>query len=184
MSDLLNTILKKLIIINGVPGVGKTTTARHLHNLIGRSAWLDGDWCWKLNPYAPNTENRKMVENNIINMINAYLSNSNVDMVIFSWVLPDRALLNRILNHLESYSMEAYLFTLICSRNALQDRMIKQGRDLEKIKDSLLRQNKSSDMDTVKIDTSSMKVEEIVQYIQSHIEEKQGAVSWREYPHE
>ena len=49
---------KKLFIVNGAMGVGKT---KKLQN----SVWLDGDWCWMINPFVVNEENKRMVINNI-----------------------------------------------------------------------------------------------------------------------
>lgn len=42
---------KKLIIIGGVPGVGKTTVAELLKNALQNAVWLDGDWCWMMHPW-------------------------------------------------------------------------------------------------------------------------------------
>jgi len=57
--------MKKLIIINGTMGVGKTTTCNLLYKHFDKSIWLDGDWCWMMNPWDFNEENRKMVKKNI-----------------------------------------------------------------------------------------------------------------------
>ncbi|NFM11999.1 nucleotide kinase, partial [Clostridium botulinum] len=38
-------MIKKLIIVNGTMGVGKSTICENLHKTLPNSAWLDGDWC-------------------------------------------------------------------------------------------------------------------------------------------
>ena len=46
-------------------GVGKTTTCEELSKKLQNSVWLDGDWCWMINPFVVNEENKRMVINNI-----------------------------------------------------------------------------------------------------------------------
>ena len=50
--------MKKLIIINGTPGVGKTTICKALNQNVENSVWLDGDWCWMINPFKVTEENK------------------------------------------------------------------------------------------------------------------------------
>jgi adenylate kinase family enzyme len=58
-------VKKKLVIVNGAMGVGKTTTCKELSKKLQNSVWLDGDWCWMINPFVVNEENKRMVINNI-----------------------------------------------------------------------------------------------------------------------
>ena len=43
--------MKKLILINGTMGAGKTTTCQELLKILQPSVFLDGDWCWKMHPF-------------------------------------------------------------------------------------------------------------------------------------
>ena len=43
---------KRLIMVNGPMGVGKTAVCRRLVRLCAPAAFLDGDWCWMLEPFA------------------------------------------------------------------------------------------------------------------------------------
>jgi len=47
--------MKKLVLITGAAGVGKTTLCRHLFKEIESCAWLDSDWCWMINPWKDKT---------------------------------------------------------------------------------------------------------------------------------
>ena len=38
--------MKRLYMIGGPMGVGKTAACRQLQQLLDRSVFLDGDWCW------------------------------------------------------------------------------------------------------------------------------------------
>ncbi len=54
-------MIKKLIIINGTMGVGKTAISKELNKKLNNSVWLDDDWCWMMNPFTVNDENKNMV---------------------------------------------------------------------------------------------------------------------------
>jgi broad-specificity NMP kinase len=79
--------MKKLIVVNGTMGVGKSAVCKSLNGVLNHSVWLDGDWCWMMNPWIVNDENRAMVENNITYQLRSFLTNSTFEHVIFSWVL-------------------------------------------------------------------------------------------------
>ena len=44
-------------------GVGKTTTCKELSKKLQNSVWLDGDWCWMIDPFVVNEENKWPVYN-------------------------------------------------------------------------------------------------------------------------
>lgn len=86
--------MKTLLMVNGPPGAGKTSMCRILNKSIN-SVWLDGDWCWMMNPFIVNAENKKMVEDNIIHLLRNFLTNSSMETVIFSWVIPGTAFITK-----------------------------------------------------------------------------------------
>ena len=55
--------MKKLILINGTMGAGKTTTCQELLKILQPSVFLDGDWCWKMHPFIVNEETKNMALN-------------------------------------------------------------------------------------------------------------------------
>lgn len=38
--------MKRLILIGGTMGIGKTTICQALKKDLNNSVFLDGDWCW------------------------------------------------------------------------------------------------------------------------------------------
>ena len=58
--------MKKLIIINGTMGAGKSTVSEQLLKETENSIYLDSDRCWNMNPFTVNEENIEMVLKNII----------------------------------------------------------------------------------------------------------------------
>jgi len=91
-------MLKKLIVINGTMGVGKTTICKRLLKELENSVWLDGDWCWMMNPWVFSEENKKMVVENIVFILRNYLKNPTYEYVIFDWVIHEKYILDLILD--------------------------------------------------------------------------------------
>lgn len=46
-------------------GAGKTAVGTALSQLLPRSAFLDGDWCWTLRPFTVTDETKVMALDNI-----------------------------------------------------------------------------------------------------------------------
>lgn len=158
---------KKFIIINGPMGVGKTTICKELYSKLNNSVWLDGDWCWMMNPWNITEENKLMVMNNIRFILKSYLSNSNFDYIIFSWVMHEENIFKLILNYLEDFDLnfDLYKISLICSKDTLIHRMINDNRENKFITSSINRLNLYNNMDTIKIDTTNKNVSDIVKNI-------------------
>ena len=66
--------MKRLIIINGTMGVGKSSVGQSLNKSIPNSAFIDGDWCCKVNTTLTNDIKNLYIEN-ITSLINNYLLN-------------------------------------------------------------------------------------------------------------
>lgn len=166
--------MKKLIVINGTMGVGKTKTCKELNKRLDNSVWLDGDWCWKMNPFIVNEENKKMVKENIVFLLNNFLNNSNLENVIFNWVIHDEKIMDDILEKLTNKDFQLRKITLTCSRKVLKRRIssdiAKGKRDIECLERSLKYFDLYQNMDTEKIDTSEMATEEIVEEVMKLIE--------------
>ena len=160
---------KKLIIINGVMGVGKTTICKVLYKKLNNSFWLDGDNCWMMNPFVVNEENKAMVVDNIVHVLNNFLKNSSTEYVLFNWVIPTDYIMKDLLDKITEKDIQIYKLTLMSSKDELVKRIgkdIKSGaRDTGNIKRSLERFDLYKSMDTTKIDTTRKSVEEIVNEI-------------------
>lgn len=162
--------MKKVIIINGTMGVGKSSVCKELNKRIDKSVWLDGDWCWMMNPWVFNDENKKMVEDNIAFLLNNFLTNSTFEYVIFNWVIHREEIFKLILDRLEDYKFKLYKVTLICSESALVKRMKEDCRSTEVIGVSLQRLKAYKSMSTIKIDTTNKSIQETVDKIINIVE--------------
>lgn len=157
--------MKKLIIINGTMGVGKTTVCKKLYQKLNNSVWLDGDWCWMMNPFIVTKENKEMVIDNITHILNNYLKNSTFEYIIFNWVIHQKDIFNIILDKLAANKFKLYKITLICSKEDLEKRILKDNRKEKIIKKSLERLELYKKMNTIKINTTGKNIEETITII-------------------
>ena len=162
--------MKKLIIINGTMGVGKTTVCKELHQRLDKVVWLDGDWCWMMHPWVFSEENKEMVMKNIHFLLNNFLKNSSFDYIIISWVIHLEEIMAGILKGITEQYDRLYKITLVCAPEALKARMQKDGRT--NIQASLERLGMYKLMDTVKVDTTNREVGEIVDEILAIIDQE------------
>lgn len=159
--------MKKLIIVSGTMGVGKSATCRLLYKMAPRSVWLDGDWCWLMNPWDNCEENREMVMNNISTLLRAYLANSTFDNVIFSWVLHRKEIIEDLLKRLSGLEFELLGFALVCSPDALAARMIADDREADQVQASAERLHLYNDIGWKVVDTTSLDELRAAQHIAS-----------------
>ncbi len=165
--------MKRLIIVNGTMGVGKTATCKELNKRLNNSVWLDGDWCWMMDPFIVNEENKKMVKENIIFLLNNFMSNSNIENIIFNWVIHDESIIEEILAELKNIEYDLEKITLICSISALKIRISKDidegKRDIDCLERSLNYLDLYRNMNTKKFDTSKKNVDEVVEEICTYL---------------
>lgn len=165
----MNLVKKKLIIINGPMGVGKSTVSKGLHQSLPQSVWLDGDWCWMMNPWIFTEENKKMVERNIMYLLRSYLGNSTFEYIIFSWVLHQEEITQRLLDGIQDFEYELTRFTLTCTQEALRERMLRDNRTLEQFEISSRRLRLYEEMNTLQIDTSTMSNDEAIKRMKEQL---------------
>ncbi len=161
--------MKTLYLIGGTMGVGKTTVCRELKNQQPRSVFLDGDWCWDMNPFVVTEETKAMVLDNITTLLKNFLRCSAYDHVIFCWVMHQQAILDQILSRLDLTDVTVVPVSLVCSQEVLLQRLNQDVSAGLRQPDILLRSPQRlplyDALDTHKIDTSYAAVPEIVQAI-------------------
>lgn len=162
---------KKVIVVNGTMGVGKSAVCRKLYGSIDKSVWLDGDWCWMINPLIVNDENRIMAEENIKTLLRNFLKNSSIENVIFSWVIHTEEIMEMVIGWLGDVDYDLYKVTLTCSKEKLIERIskdIENGlRDDDVLERSLERMDLYKNLDTIKINTNEKTINDIVAEVKS-----------------
>ena len=91
---------KRLILVNGPMGVGKTAVCRQLVRLCAPAAFLDGDWCWMLEPFTVTPETKELVLSNIAHMLESYGRCTACRTVVFCWVMQTPDIVQQVLGRL------------------------------------------------------------------------------------
>lgn len=165
--------LKSLVFVNGPMGVGKSSVCRQLLRLLEPGVYLDGDWCWNMNPFRVTDETRAMVLDNITFMLSRFLACPELDYVIFGWVMHRADIVKSILDRLILTDVKVYHFTLMCSEQTLCRRIeadIQAGlRDRDAVGRSLGYLPLYGDQNTVKILTDGLSPEHVAEAIATQI---------------
>jgi shikimate kinase len=158
--------MKRLYIIGGTMGVGKTTVGQQLKKDLPNSVFLDGDWCWDADPFQVTEETKTLVQDNICHMLNNFLQCSVYETVIFCWVMHEQEIIDSIIAKLKLDNCEVKCISLIADEDNLQRRLT---RDVQKgirkedvIARSIARIPLYQKLDTVKVDTNNKTIAEIV----------------------
>ena len=117
--------MKKLYLIGGTMGVGKTTTCQVLKTKLDKSVFLDGDWCWDMHPFVVNKETKKLVLNNICTLLNNDIKCNTFENIIFCWVMHEQSIIDDILSRLDLNDVKVIAISLVCQKEALEKRIQK-----------------------------------------------------------
>ncbi|WP_279123747.1 AAA family ATPase [Holdemania filiformis] len=160
--------MKKVIFISGTMGSGKSTVSRLCSELLTRSVWLDGDWCWMMHPFQVSDQTKAMVLNNITYLLNQFLAQPDFDYILFSWVMDDpetvRSILNRLLGEFtfNHFTLSPSPAQLRCQLQSDIDRGLRTPECFER---SLARLPHYDDIDSEKIETTGREPQSIAREI-------------------
>lgn len=160
--------MKKVVIINGTMGVGKTAVSKALFKQVKNSVWLDGDWCWMMNPFIVNDATKQMVMDNITYQLNNFLKQPDFDTIIFNWVIDEESIYDAILSRIIE-DCKVYKITLMASEETITKRIqkdIEAGvRKHEVLAHSIEKINKYLTLDSIKINSDNKGIDMIVKEI-------------------
>lgn len=129
--------MKKLILILGANGVGKSTTAEILLQKLSKCAYIDADWCRAINPFPFTDATRTAVSNNIYSLFKNYLLCEDIEFIIFPYGFHGerRQIFEQVLNRLrqDGIVFELCPIVLKCSSEENRARAVKDGRDSERV---------------------------------------------------
>ena len=115
--------MKHLYLLSGPMGVGKTAVSTALNKLLPASVMLDGDWLWMADPFVVTEETKAMVMGNIHHVLQAFLSCSAYEHVIFCWVMNKTEIAQDVLKGLSLDGVCVHKITLTAGEETLIDRV-------------------------------------------------------------
>ncbi len=115
--------MKRFYCIGGTMGVGKTALCQRLKQLLPNCVFLDGDWCWDMQPFQVTEETKAMVMDNICHLLNNFLHCSAYETVIFCWVLHQQSIWDELFSRLDTGGWTVRKLVLSCSPAALRARL-------------------------------------------------------------
>ena len=115
--------MKRVYLIGGTMGVGKTTTCHLLKEKLENSVFLDGDWCWDMHPFLVNEQTCAMVLDNICHILNNFLACSAYENIVFCWVMHEQSILDTILARLRAEGTRVVAVSLTCGPAELERRL-------------------------------------------------------------
>ena len=161
--------MKKLFIIGGTMGIGKSTVSQILKRNLPNSVFLDGDWCWDSCPFQVTAETKEMVIKNICAVLNNFLKCSAYENIIFCWVMHEQSIIDAILSGLDTANCRVLTVSLLCSEQELTQRLQKDVaagiRTPDVIERSVQRIPLYQNLDTIKVNTSGKSATEVAQEI-------------------
>ncbi len=156
---------KRLYLIGGTMGVGKTSVCKLLKEGLSNAVFLDGDWCWDASPFQVTEETKSMVLDNICYLLNSFLRCSVYDHIIFCWVMHEQCIIDAILKRLEIKDCELRCVSLVADENTIRDRLKKdvlQGiRTIDLIDRSIGKIPLYQRLNTIKIVTDGKTMKEV-----------------------
>ena len=161
--------MKKIYIIGGTMGVGKTATCVLLKQKLNNAVFLDGDWCWDADPFHVTAETKEIVLDNICHILNNFIRCSAYTNIIFCWVMHEQSIIDSVLSRLNIHECNVMTISLICSAKALTERLQKDvesgQRQSDIIARSLDRISLYDNLNTIKIDVSDITPEAAAEMI-------------------
>lgn len=174
--------MKKVILLSGPYGVGKTTLANNLVNCLNNAIMFDGEWAWfQGNNWNFSKENKCMALDNICYILSNFLKNDGFDVIVFSWVLHKQEDHDLIIESLKKTKIEFELFdiSLIADSSTLESRLENRisnkatefnasyGKEQiqRALQGSLNKQQQIIKLENIKLNVSDMNKEEVLEQI-------------------
>ncbi len=161
--------MKKVYLIGGTMGVGKTAVCQKIKRELADCVFLDGDWCWDADPFQVNEETKEMVRKNICFLLNQFIHCSVYQNIVFCWVMYEQEIIDSILRELDKTDCDIKAISLLRSEQVLRERLlgdVQRGiRQEDIIERSIERIPFYYNLDTAKIDTTWKTIDQVAQEI-------------------
>lgn len=150
-------MMKKLYLIGGTMGVGKTSVSQCMKRELPNAVFLDGDRCWDADPFQVTEETKEMVIDNICYLLNRFIQCSVYENIIFCWVMHEQSIIDTILNRVKITDCDVKIVSLMANEKTLIERIMKDidhgSRSADVLKRSIERIPFYQSVSSVKVQT-------------------------------
>jgi len=165
--------MKRLVMIGGPMGIGKTTVCQILKEELPDSVFLDGDWCWDSSPFQVTEDTKRMVLDNICYLLGNFIRCPAYENIIFCWVMHEQSIIDAILEKLDVTKCVVRAISLVADEATLKDRLMADVaagiRKQDVIERSVTRLRGYAGLDTLKIDTVGKTARDVADEIRTVI---------------
>lgn len=159
--------MKRLILICGANGIGKSTVSRALLQSLPKSAYIDSEYCCAIHPFELTADTVQLFKSNIAALIINSFCSSSVESVIFPYGFHGlrQEIFQGVLRELRERGIVYAFFPVIleCERDENVNRMRNDNRSEERIQRALKNTRHVYDhYDYPRIDTTHLSVAETV----------------------
>lgn len=162
--------MKKIIVIVGPNGVGKSTTAETLLKKYTKCAYVDSDWCRAINPFPFTEATKKAVIENIYCLFKNYLLCNDIELIVFPYGFHGerKGIFDIVIQRLKDDGLEFEIFPIIlkCTLEENLKRAMADGRDIERIQRGIKNTFSFYDeFDYPSIDTTKLNPNQVVELL-------------------
>jgi gluconate kinase len=147
--------MRRLLLLGGPPGVGKTTVAPLLADQLAPCAWVDGDDLSRMSPVGITDRARRMVESNIVHVLQEFLA-ADYEHVFLCWVLHRRDLIERLVHAVGVQPDDVEVVHLVATPDTIRSRLANRSSPFAAIDVALDRVAQIQRLPYAKVDTSTL----------------------------
>ena len=122
-----------------------------------------------MKPFVVNAETKAMVLDNICHLLTNFLNCSHLENIVFCWVMHEQEIIDGILSRLDITGWEVRCISLVCTEEALKQRLEKDIaaglREPDILQRSIPRLPLYDALHTLKIDTTGNTPAEIAKLV-------------------
>lgn len=161
--------MKNLFLVGGTMGSGKTTVSQILKSNLPGAVFLDGDWCWDMDPFVVTDETMDMVRDNIVYLLNNFIRCTAYENIIFCWVMHQQEIIDDIVSRIDADDVNILPISLILTEESLKERLRKDIDQGKRLPDIIQRSSQRlplyDSLKTIKIDVSKISPTETAEKI-------------------
>ena len=159
--------MRKLVLLGGPTGVGKSTAMALLQGQIEKSALVDADDVWRVSGDLAIESNRPVAIGNVVSVVRGYFA-AGCETAIVSWVFARPALYTPLIKAFRDDVDAILQIYLVASADILRQRLAARGDD-DRFEYSVTRLDLIEALPFARIDTSDLDAAQVADLLEVEI---------------